>query len=235
MLSKITTAAAIAICSLSASASALPDYPFIHASGEAVIFVTPDLGEIDFEISASDSSPDAAVTLAQQRVTEIQQLLHDQGLPSGDMEFRELRKEMRKGTDPAVAGYDVKCAVHINLRDLTKWRAVMEPLMNMPNLDAFVTTFGTSARAQIQKDLLAQAAKEAQDKANAMASGFGKKAGAITGISSGQLKNLSTSIGLVPGDRYYDMGKRPAQDRSELLMVTVLKLSQAVDVIFRIK
>lgn len=235
MFKKSFTAIAFAFLSLNVSADTIPAYPFIHANGEAFTFVSPNLGEVDFEISAFDPSPEAAVSLVQQRVEELMQLLKDQGVPEGDFEFSDLRREMRKGADPASPEYDVKCAVHINVRDLAKWRAVMEPLMSKPNIDAFATKFGTTERAKVEAELMSLAVQDAQNKAKAMASGFGKKVGAVTGVSSGQLKNITRSLGLVPGDVYYEKGKRPPQDRSELLMVTALKLSQSVDIIFRIK
>lgn len=113
----------------------------------------------------------------------------------------------------------------------------MEPLIAKPNLDAFATTFGTTERKQVEKDLVAQAVQDAQEKAAAMASGFGKKVGAVAGISSGELRNVTRAVGMVPSDRYYDSrnGKRPAQDRSELLMLQALKMAQTVDMIFKIK
>lgn len=238
---KSTLIAPVLAAALAASpataASALPDYPFIHASGEAFVFVQPNLGEIDFEISAFHASPDEAVALVRQRVSEIQQLVAENGGPDDEISFSDMRREMRKGADPAAPEYDVKCSVHINVRDLTKWRALMEPLLSKPNLDAFATTFGTTDRKKVEQELVAQAVHEAQDKAQAMASGFGKKAGAVAGISSGELRNITRSVGLMPSDRYYGggSGKRPAQERSEMLMVTTLRMAQAVDVIFRIK
>ncbi|GAB2841901.1 hypothetical protein GCM10027277_06150 [Pseudoduganella ginsengisoli] len=231
-------AAALAAGAPSATAaSALPDYPFIHASGQAFVFVQPNVGEIDFEISASRASPDAAVALIQQHVAEIQQLMSDNGVADSDITFSDVRRELRKGADPAAPEYDVKCTVHINVRDLGKWRAIMEPLIAKPDLDAFATTHGTTERKKIEQELIAQAVHEAQDKAQAMASGFGKKVGAVAGISSGEVKNISRSVGLAPSDIYFNSAnnKRPQQDRSDLLMVGAMKMAQSVDVIFKIK
>lgn len=237
-LRAITVAAALAVTTVPATAaSALPDYPFIHANGEAFIFVAPNLAEIDFEISAFHAAPETAVALVQQRVAEIGQLMNEIGLVEGDISFSDLRREMRKGADPSAPEYDIKCTVHINVRDLSKWRALMEPLIAKPNLDAFTTTFGTTERKKVERELVAQAVQDAQEKAAAMASGFGKKVGAVAGISSGELRNVTRAVGLVPSDRYYGSGngKRPAQDRSELLMLQSLKMAQTVDMIFKIK
>ena len=45
---------------ISALAGDLPSYPFIHATGTAYSFFTPDLGEIDFDVSVFDPAPDVA-------------------------------------------------------------------------------------------------------------------------------------------------------------------------------
>lgn len=81
----IAAAAALAAFTGPATAaSALPDYPFIHAKGEAFLFVAPNLGEIDFEISTFNAAPEAAVALTQQRIAEIQQLMTEIGMAEGD-------------------------------------------------------------------------------------------------------------------------------------------------------
>jgi hypothetical protein len=69
-----------------------------------------------------------------------------------------------------------------------------------------------------------------------MAAGFGKKVGAVSAVSSGQLRNLTHAVGLLPGDlrlrnRSVDA---PSADK-DFLAIEVLRWSQTVDVIFRIK
>ena len=224
---------------VSALASGLPSYPFIHATGTAFSFVLPDLGEIDFDVSVFDPSPEAATLLAQTRITEVKALLVEQGLPeaAAGIEVRDVRKEIRKGAeqDPANPQYLIKASVHINVADLSKWPAVMRPLLAMPNLDAFAVTFGATERIRLEEELMGEAVKDAQRKADAMARGFGKRVGAVAGISSDQLKNLGNAVGLVPSDQYNRANSRQRQNPDDMLMVTSLKMAQTVDAVFRIK
>ena len=224
---------------VSALASGLPSYPFIHATGTAFSFVLPDLGEIDFDVSVFDPSPEAATLLVQTRITEIKALLVEQGLPeaAAGIEVRDVRKEIRKGAeqDPANPQYLIKASVHINVADLSKWPAVMRPLLAMPNLDAFAVTFGATERIRLEEELMVEAVKDAQRKADAMARGFGKRVGAVAGISSDQLKNLGNAVGLVPSDRFQRANSRQRQNPDDMLMVTVMKMGQTVDAVFRIK
>lgn len=224
---------------VSALASGLPSYPFIHATGTAFSFVLPDLGEIDFDVSVFDPSPEAATLLVQTRITEVKALLVEQGLPeaAAGIEVRDVRKEIRKGAeqDPANPQYLIKASVHINVADLSKWPAVMRPLLAMPNLDAFAVTFGATERIRLEEELMVEAVKDAQRKADAMARGFGKRVGAVAGISSDQLKNLGNAVGLVPSDRFQRANSRQRQNPDDMLMVTVMKMGQTVDAVFRIK
>lgn len=239
-----TLALAVALLPLAGNASSLPDYPFIHAGGEGYVMVVPDMGEINFDISAFDPDPAAAVAIVESRAAEVQALLAEhtgaaEGEGGASAEVRDMRKEMRKSANPdpgAAPDYDIRSSVHIVVRDLAKWRPIMQALLAMPNLDRLSTTFGRTDRLKAEQELTAAAVKDAQRRAEAMAAGFGKKVGAVTAISSGQLRNLTGAVGLMPGDIYRNHpGIAPQSADKDFLAIDVLKWSQTVDMIFRIK
>ncbi len=232
----------VALLPLAVQASNLPDYPFIHASGEAMQRIVPDLGEIDFDISAYDPDPAAAIALVAERAEQVRALPADADAVT---EIHNMRKEMRK-PGPAEAapadgapGYEIRSSVHIAVRDLGKWRTIMQALLAMPNLDHLATTFGRTDREQTEQELTVAAVQDARRRASAMAAGFGKQVGAVTAVSSGQLRNLTGSFGLMPGDLYFRRDQRPARTvppaDKDLLSTDLLTWSQTVDVIFRIK
>jgi uncharacterized protein YggE len=235
LLAAVLTAG-LALATLQSVAAELPSYPFIHARGTGFMFVQPDLGEIDFEITSHNAAPEAAQELVQQRVAEIKALAAEKGVAAADVEFTDIRREIRKN-NAVEPEYAIKCTVHIVVRDLGKWRELMAPLLRMPNVDGFGTVFGVTERVKIETELMGKAVREATLKADAMAVGFGKRVGAVTGVSSDELKNITRSIGLAPSDRPRSSSstKNTPQDEAELMMVTALKMSQSVDVIFRIK
>ena len=223
---------ALTLTAFGASASTLPDYPFVHANGEANTYFIPDQGAIDFEILAYNPDPALARSTVEERVAAIRKLMQELAVPDGDVETRDIRKEIRKGT----SDYDIKCTVHINVRELAKWRDIVLPLLNMPNLDGFATSFDSSGRDKIVIELMGAAIKDAQRKAEAMALGVGRKLGPATAVTAGQLKNLSTSMGLVAADFNYtrSTGKREV-DSKDFLTIDIQKMAQPVDVIFRLK
>lgn len=84
--------------------------------------------------------------------------------------------------------------------------------------------------------LMGEAIKAARHEADTIAAGFGRKVGAVSGVSNSELKNMTRAMKLAPSE--YGQrggGRRESPDRAELLMVNVLKLAQPVDVIFRFK
>ncbi|MES2151974.1 MAG: SIMPL domain-containing protein [Pseudomonadota bacterium] len=235
MFKKIAVVSLCLLVPFAVHASQLPDYPFIHANGSAGRYVAADIGEIDFEVVAFDGDTEAARALVEQRVADIRALMEGQGVPSADVETRDVRKEVRRGEQGASAPtYEIKCSVHIHVTDLTKWREIMLPLLNMPNLGSFATTFAVSDRKQIELELISAAIKDAMQRAEGMAAGLGKKLGAPAAVSSGPLRNLGNSMGLVPSD-FRNGGRGQIPTRKDFLSIEVLRMDQPVDVIFRIK
>lgn len=234
MLNKILMSGMIALLPCAALSAELPGYPFIHASGNGEVRVPPDIGQIDFEVSAVDPDPAVAVQVVTARVAEIRTLMEQLGIAADELEVRDIRKDIKKviAVPPPV---DVRAGVKIIVRDLSKWRAVVAPLLAMPNLDGFATAFDTTQRRKAETELLADAIKVARQKAEGIAAGFGRKLGLVGGVSTGELKNLSRAMDLSPSEYFARAGRQVEISREDLLMVNMIKLSQGVDVIFRIK
>jgi uncharacterized protein YggE len=221
------------------SASQLPEYPFIHVTGSAFTYAMPDNGELDFDIVATDADPAVARATVEARVAEIQALMEEQGFAADDVQVRDVRQNIRKDGDAAAQAqrYDIKCTVHLNVRNLVKWSAVTGGLLAKPNLDNFSTNFGTSERDKIETDLANEAIANARRRAEAMAAGFGRKLGPVTAVTPGTLKNLTGSMGLMPADFNGRSNSSSASRvaRGDIVNIVNLKFSQTVDIIFRIK
>jgi len=220
---------AVALLPFAVQASNLPDYPFIHTTGEGFAMIVPDMGEIDFDLTAFNADPAVAASLLAERAAQVQALMVE-GESSATL--RDTRKEMR-----ATEGdYAIRSSVHVVVQNLGNWRPLMQALLALPNIDHLSTTFARKDREKVEQELTANAVKDAQRRAEAMAAGFGKKVGAVSAISSGQLRNLTNAVGLMPGDLYYrNRTVEAAPADKDFLATEVLRWSQTVDVIFRIK
>lgn len=235
MFKKVILCSLFALLPLAASGAELPAYPFIHVSATGTVAVMPDMGEIDFEITARDADPAAATQVVASRVAEVRALMLEAGVADDSLEIRDMRKDIMKA-DPSAVVYEIRCGVKVTVKDLSKWKAIVAPLLDKPNLDGFMTMFDTSQRARVEAELMGEAIKVARGKADAIAAGFGRKVGAVSGVSNSELKNMTRAMNLAPSEfNLRSGGRRGGPDRTELLMVNLLKLAQPVDVIFRIK
>lgn len=238
MYKTIALVIALGATSVFANAAQLPAYPFVHVSGTGATSVLPDTGELDFEILAHDTDPAAARAVVDSRIAQVRSLAEGLGVDGANVEVRDVRKDVRKGADAAAVPpvYELRSGVHIKVTDLSKWAALVGPLLDMPNLDGFATSFDTSERDKVEAELIAQAMATAKRKALAMAKGAGMKLGAVTAVTNGDLKNLTRAMGLAPTDmRYSGSGTRSAYDRKDVLAIDIIKLAQPVDMIFRLK
>ena len=199
----------------------------------------PNTGDLDFEIVAADADPTAARSVVESRLAEIAVLLQAQGVPPEDLQARDPRQGIRKGEPATAPVYEIRCEVHLVMHDMSKWRPVGEALIGMPNLDAFAATFDTTERNQIEREVMQEAIRDARVRAEWMASGLGSKLGPAMAVSSGGLKNLTSSMGLslVPNESYNRLVDNNSKrlERKSIVNPSILRVAQLADVIFRIK
>ncbi|MFK3737101.1 SIMPL domain-containing protein [Massilia sp. TN1-12] len=225
-----------------ASAADLPAYPFVHVTGSAFQAALPDIGSLDFEIVATDADPAAARAVLEARMGELHALMRQVGLDPEDAQAREVRQSVRKGEQGAAGEplYEIRCDVHVNVRNLTVWPALAGGLLGKPNLDSFAASFGLSTMDQLNDELVTEAIRDARRRADVMAAAAGRRVGAVMGATPDQLKNLTTAMGLERGDfretaRRADGGRASQTDREQLLVIPALRLRQPVDVVFRLE
>ena len=219
-------------------AAALPAYPFVHTTGSAVRYGMPDIAALDLEVLAGDADPAIARGIVDTRVQEVRTLATQLGLEEDDISVREVRQSVRKGGEAGAPIYDVRCEVHLKIRNIANWRPLASGLIGKPNLDGLASTFDLLDMAPIEEGLIQEATAEARRHADMTAAGLGTRVTAVMGATPGQLKNLSTQMGLEPGE--YRTGGPTGFTRThegnggEVLAVPVLRWQQGVDVLFRI-
>lgn len=237
-MKKILLIGLTALLPFTACAAELPAYPFIHVNGHGSAVVMPDVGTVEFEIAAQDADPAAALATVQARIDDIGALMQQLGVAEADLEMRDIRRDIKKTDQPGAPVYDLRCSVKLTVRNLSNWKMLVQPLLDKPNLDGFMTGFDSSEREKIEVELMGDAIRMARRKADGVAAGLGRKVGAVSGVSTGELKNLTRAMNLSPSEFNNYRGnqeRRPPADRAELVTVTTIKLQQPVDVIFRIK
>lgn len=232
MLKKLAVAlvtAATAATFTPALAADLPGYPFIHVNAAANLHVMPDVGEIDFEIVSLDPDLEAAWKLVSERLEASRALLAQHGVAIEDISVQDLLRRPLKQGD-TVQAIETRAAVHATVRDLHCWTALIQALMTMQNVESLAVAFSRSDADKIEAELVSQAMGAARLKAQNIARGIGARLGPANGVALAPLKNLSNAMGLATdGPRY-----SPVSTPGDPLLVTVQKLVQGVDVIYRI-
>src|SRR5438067_2551129 len=241
-LSAVLLAASLLTVSLPAAAESMPTYPFVHVAGSSYREVMPDIGALDFEIVAVDTDPAAARAVLEARVLEARELMKSLDLDPDDVAVREVHQDQPKNrqTQSSSPVYELRCAVHINVRNLANWPKLAGGLLAKQNLDGFAATFDLTTMEEVVNELVTQAVADARRRAGVIGAAEGRRLGAMTGATTGELKNLSNSMGLERDAFRYTRSKsgntRPQGTDPEVLMqVQILKLSQPVDAIFRLE
>lgn len=238
MLRKFFAGLALAATSAAGYAADLPAYPFVHVDGSAEVRINPNLGEFDVEISSIDTDPEVAWRTIEARLAEIRAVLDQHGIPAEDVDVQDIARRVRRGDGSLVAGaapvLETTAAVHVVVRDLSKWATIVEPLAKMQNVAAFGVSFNHTDRDKIEADLMADALADARKRAALIARGVGRKLGQASGVATSPLKNMSNSFGLAV-DYSFPRGARPAPDAVDYALVAAIRLAQNVDVIFRLQ
>jgi uncharacterized protein YggE len=221
-----------------ANASQLPDYPFIHAIGSAKVYIQPDIGEINFEVTFSDPDSEKATQQCSIINDNILKILADQNIPASDITIYELEKKVRTidladGKAPTVI-YEIKQGMQIEVRDLSKWEGLTTPLLAEDHLGNFDTTFDRTDRQELKDGLMQEAIKNAQHNGTIMAEALGKHLGAVTAMSSEKLRDVGFAFGLSKGD-FFDSDERRSQAIRHFSAPQAIMIMQSVDVLYKIK
>jgi uncharacterized protein YggE len=241
MLKKTLLSAVFLFTAGSAVAESLPAYPFIHVTGSAYQQLMPDIAAVDFEVVATDADPAVARNTVEARINEARELMKQLSLDPEDLVVREIRQSEPKDKQPAGGGpvVEVRCDVHINVRNVSNWPALAGGLLGKANLDGFASSFDLSNMEQVNDQLVTEAIADARRRAGVMAAADGRRLGPMMAATPQDLKNLTTSMGLERSDFRFQRNPSNARsgntDRDTFVMVQMLKLRQPVDVIFRIE
>ncbi|MFZ6801899.1 SIMPL domain-containing protein [Undibacterium sp. Di24W] len=220
-------------------ASSLPAFPFIHATGEALLVVRPDVGEIDFELTELTSDPQQTMDIMEKNSAEVIAFLVEQGLLEEDIEAAEVKKYISPveylDSSEAQKKFRLMRNFHLVIRDIQKWNAIVSGLLAKPYLGNFSVSFGRSDMERIQNDLVLMATSNAKQNAARLAQGLSVRLGPANAASQSPLKSVSTILGMdgvVKREEQIVQNKPISRD---LAVPTLLKFKQSVDVVFRIK
>ena len=173
-------------------ASALPEFPFIGVRGEAEIDVKPDVVKLRFDVVAFSEKPGEALQQTQQRSSQLVALAEELGIPKENIESyglvnETIRQSNRKnGYQPTeILGYEVSQSFSIKMTQLDKYSIFIDRLIALGNVTRVTPSFDVQNRDEIRRGLIAEASKDARQKAEALANAMGVRIKSVFAINQG--------------------------------------------------
>ena len=190
-----------------AIAQNLSDRPFIAVKGEAVRYVVPDTFGLDLTLEETSTDMAKAQSSIETLARNIIALAKDQGVPDADLTVENLtvepKTEFNEETEEEVfIGNTYSRGIAVQFNELPAMQAFLERLPVSMLLQIETRDFSYSKRSVIERELLAQAIKDARSTADEIAQNLGKKILTVHAISDraiGSGSYLSTVE--VTGDR----------------------------------
>lgn len=170
----------------------------ISSSGTAISNVDPDEVEIGYTIETKASKAADAQSQNAEISKKVKDALHNAGVEDKDIETNYFNVypeySYEKDTNkPVFLDYRVTHSVKIKSKDLLNSGKLLDILVNngVNNIDYVQFGLSDAKQLQVKQDLIAEAAKNAREKADAMASGTGSR---ITGVFSVNEQNFDYPV-----------------------------------------
>lgn len=246
-MNKLT--ASIILLTTIATASPLPDFPFILASGEAETKIAPDMAVITFQAKAFHQDSATAVDAMRKVSIEAIKLLKSQSIPDDAITAFELNKravrKRKDHTQQEVVGYQINRDFKLTIKDLSRYEAIANALFKMDNIGNINTTFDRQDYSKVEAELLTEACSAAKRHAMDLAGGFGGELGSVHCISQSGFSHISGTflfnsggwgygdldgLGMPVGDMYEE-----SANKQPLFIPATITFRNSVDVLYRLK
>jgi uncharacterized protein YggE len=199
MLPRVLTLA-LWLFAAAASASPLPEYPFVFTTGSAKVESPPDTVRLSFTVADHNRDPRLAAAAVESTLKSIMTVLAAAAINERDIDASVVDKSPRSHWDQARSqsipdGYEVSRKVTVVGRDLGKYPQMVRALLQLLGTVGFRAEFDRSDRSKMEADLLISAAKDAKARAERMATQFGRKLGPVHAIAQTAFSALPDEFG----------------------------------------
>jgi uncharacterized protein YggE len=163
------------------AAVAAGDAPVIIAQGEASVKRAPDVAWAQIAVESRASKPEAARQKAADAMTSVMTALK-RTLPADAIRTSgfSVEPEMEYvGGSAQLKGYVARNQIEARVDDLEKLAGVLDAAVSSGATSVSGVRFDVKARAQYEREALRLAVEDAMGRAQAMAAGAGRSAGAL--------------------------------------------------------
>lgn len=162
--------------------NALPDVPHIEVTGTADITVEPDFARIKAELKHVADDVSEAKRKVDSQSSAVIELAHRCNVVDADITATKLEIEPEydwRSEGNEYKGTSVSRDVQIVLRDLEEFPKFLQGLADVPVYKLRHVTMDTTRRDEIEQQALAQAIRDAEKTAQAIAKGLNQR---ISGV-----------------------------------------------------
>lgn len=226
----------------SASRADWPQFPFVHAEGEAKADVPPDKATIRVSLTTFHRESEVGLETLQVQLTTAIDALARAGVPEDQITGFDLKKMVVRSRDDdynelEILGYHFSRDFEVELTDLDKFSPLVAELMAIDNVSTVNADFDIENRGRIESNLVRQAGEDARRRAEEMARSMDVSIESVFAISETPIASVGRAFRLTP-DSYTVMGARPSKKglfTSTIFVPEAIELRKSVNVLFKLE
>lgn len=228
-------------------ASSLPDFPFIGVQGSAKRDVQPDIANIGFGLIAFSEDSEQALNTIKQKSAEILKLAGEFNIPNESIVSMGIDNEIKREVNREqgynrtnILGYEVSQSFSIKIIDTSKYSAFVDRLIATGNIGRISPNFDVSNRKEIERSLVAEAGKDAKQKAEDLANAMNVKIKSVYAINQDtSFEHFFARFGLQEQAPSGGVLNSIAYDRTEasmnMMVPKAIQIKKNISVVYKIK
>lgn len=223
------------------AASPLPDFPFVHVTGQAKLDVTPDKAQIRFLLRQTGTTAEQATRGVYQQGDKLLAFLQNKGLTAQVIDAAQISKEalFKDYQDRSIIGYEASQPITLTLENLEYYVAIMDYLFTQPQIFSIHSSFDHSQREQFELTLSEKAAANAKQRAARLAAAQGAQLSSVFAITEdGSFGGLAEDFGFGSAPVSFGRMEKMAADSGitgALLAPKHITLQKSVNVIYKLQ
>lgn len=218
-----------------------PDFPFVHAEGEARMEVAPDNATISFTVGAFHKESAVGLETLQTQVRKVLAVLAQAGIPEGRITGFDLHKMVERSRDDdyndlEILGYWYSRDFEVELEDLKKFSDLMARIMAVDNVSPINAEFDVDNREEVEASLVRQAGEDARRRAENLARSLGVSIESVFAISEYSLASVADTFRVSSeAIRVSAMRSSMGSFEDTIFLPDHIELHKSVNVLFKLQ
>jgi len=232
----------VCLIPMTVAAESLPSFPFLTVTGEAEMRVEPDKVDLEFRVLAFDKESANALQQVNRTAAYIHEFLLNEGVNKEQIRAYSISKDAKRNRhresyqELEILGYQVQQLFKVELKRLDKFETIVNRLLNTNHVEGLNMNFDVQSRTKLETKLMAQAAKDAKQRAKLMASGMGVELLSVFAIfEDGRELAFNSGFDMSYRDRRVEAFSAKDGRQATFSLPQFVKLQRKLRVIYKIE